>query len=189
MRSSTSTYQSINKDPSVQVFGPEHQRHVRGLVFGVTPTSVRTTTQSSILIRKLQGDFQRLEEKHEQLAELVRSQQMPPSSQQDTLVDSLLDFLSKSLIPAFRLPFRVTTRDLHPQCTFLKRRESEGFVRGNRARSRDKSNILAKAVRSCFGSGVTVDYLHHYDAARFAPPTQTFAPATATTPAPQGWGH
>ncbi|KAK9137616.1 hypothetical protein Sjap_008210 [Stephania japonica] len=80
MRSSTSTSQSINKDPIAQVFGPEHQGRVRGLGFGVTPTSVRATTQSSILIRKLQGDFQRLEEKHEQLAELVRSQQMPPSS-------------------------------------------------------------------------------------------------------------
>ncbi|KAK9116766.1 hypothetical protein Sjap_015713 [Stephania japonica] len=55
---------------------------VRGLGFGVTPTSVRATTQSSILVRKLQGDFQRLEEKHEQLAELVRSQQMPSSSRQ-----------------------------------------------------------------------------------------------------------
>ncbi|KAK9123761.1 hypothetical protein Sjap_013363 [Stephania japonica] len=82
MRSSTSTSQSINKDPIAQVFGPEHQGRVRGLGFGVTPTSVRATTQSSILVRKLQGDFQRLEEKHEQLAELVRSQQMPPSSRQ-----------------------------------------------------------------------------------------------------------
>ncbi|KAK9102722.1 hypothetical protein Sjap_019976 [Stephania japonica] len=82
MRSSTSTSQSINKDPIAQAFGPEHQGRVRGLGFGVTPTSVRATTQSSILVRKLQGDFQRLEEKHEQLAELVRSQQMPPSSRQ-----------------------------------------------------------------------------------------------------------
>ncbi|KAK9085452.1 hypothetical protein Sjap_025863 [Stephania japonica] len=69
-------------DPITQVFGPEHQGRVRGLGFGVTPTSVRAITQSSILVRKLQGDFQRLEEKHEQLAELVRSQQMPPYSQQ-----------------------------------------------------------------------------------------------------------
>ncbi|KAK9153683.1 hypothetical protein Sjap_001163 [Stephania japonica] len=82
MRSSTSTSQSINKDSIAQMFGPEHQGRVRGLGFGVTPTSVRATTQSSILVRKLQGDFQRLEEKHEQLAELVRSQQMPPSSRQ-----------------------------------------------------------------------------------------------------------
>ncbi|KAK9096467.1 hypothetical protein Sjap_021964 [Stephania japonica] len=82
MRSSTSTSQSINKDPIAQVFGPEHQGRVRGLGFGVTPTSVRTSTQSSILVRKLQGDFQRLEEKYEQLAELVRSQQMPMSSRQ-----------------------------------------------------------------------------------------------------------
>ncbi|KAK9096324.1 hypothetical protein Sjap_021821 [Stephania japonica] len=55
---------------------------VRGLGFEVTPTIVRATTQSSILVRKLQGDFQRLEEKHEQLAELVGSYQMPPSSWQ-----------------------------------------------------------------------------------------------------------
>ncbi|KAK9155360.1 hypothetical protein Sjap_002840 [Stephania japonica] len=82
MRSSTSTSQSINKDPIAQVFGPKHQGRVRGLGFRVTPTSVRETTQSSILVRKLQGDFQRLEEKHKQLAELVRSQQMPLSSRQ-----------------------------------------------------------------------------------------------------------
>ncbi|KAK9155425.1 hypothetical protein Sjap_002905 [Stephania japonica] len=73
MRSSTSTSQSIKKDSIAQVFEPEHQGRVRGLGFRVTPTSVRATTQSSILVRKLQGDFQILEEKHEQLAELVRS--------------------------------------------------------------------------------------------------------------------
>ncbi|KAK9085260.1 hypothetical protein Sjap_025671 [Stephania japonica] len=82
MRSSTSTSQSINKDPIAQVFGPEHQRRVKGLGFGVTSNSDRATTQSSILVRKLQGDFQILEEKYEQLAEHVRSQQMPPSSRQ-----------------------------------------------------------------------------------------------------------
>ncbi|KAK9109770.1 hypothetical protein Sjap_017830 [Stephania japonica] len=47
---STSTSQSINKDPIAQVFGPEHQGRVRGLGFGVTPTSIRATTQSSILV-------------------------------------------------------------------------------------------------------------------------------------------
>ncbi|KAK9085259.1 hypothetical protein Sjap_025670 [Stephania japonica] len=82
MRSSTSTSQSINKDPIAQVFGPEHQRRVKGLGFGVTSNSDRATTQSSILVRKLQGDFQILEEKYKQLAEHVRSQQMPPSSRQ-----------------------------------------------------------------------------------------------------------
>ncbi|KAK9137788.1 hypothetical protein Sjap_008382 [Stephania japonica] len=55
---------------------------VRGLGFGVTPSNVRATTQSTILVRKLQADFRRLEEKHEQLAELIRSQQMPLSSRQ-----------------------------------------------------------------------------------------------------------
>ncbi|KAK9116152.1 hypothetical protein Sjap_015099 [Stephania japonica] len=55
MRSSTSTSQSINKDPIIQVFGPEHQGHVRGLGFGVTPTKVRAITQSSILVQKLQA--------------------------------------------------------------------------------------------------------------------------------------
>ncbi|KAK9094281.1 hypothetical protein Scep_025750 [Stephania cephalantha] len=82
VRSSATTSQSINNDPIVQVFGPEHQGHVRGLGFGVTPSNVDAITQSIILVRKLQVDFQRLEEKHEQLAGLVRSQQMPPSSRQ-----------------------------------------------------------------------------------------------------------
>ncbi|KAK9085398.1 hypothetical protein Sjap_025809 [Stephania japonica] len=81
-RSSASSSQSINKDPIAQVFGPEHQGRVRGLRFGVTPSNVRATTQSTILVRKLQADFRRLEEKHEQLAELIRSQQMPLSSRQ-----------------------------------------------------------------------------------------------------------
>ncbi|KAK9131326.1 hypothetical protein Sjap_011813 [Stephania japonica] len=81
-RSSASSSQSINKDPIAQVFGPEHQGRVRGLGFGVTPSNVRATTQSTILVRKLQADFRRLEEKHEQLAELIRSQQMPLSSRQ-----------------------------------------------------------------------------------------------------------
>ncbi|KAK9138216.1 hypothetical protein Sjap_008810 [Stephania japonica] len=81
-RSSASSSQLINKDPIVQVFGPEHQGRVSGLVFGVTLSNVRATTQSTILVRKLQADFRRLEEKHEQLAEFIRSQQMPPSSRQ-----------------------------------------------------------------------------------------------------------
>ncbi|KAK9117272.1 hypothetical protein Sjap_016219 [Stephania japonica] len=81
-RSSASSSQSINKDPIAQVFGPEHQGRVRGLGFGVTPSNVRATTQSTILVRKLQADFRRLEEKHEQLAKLIRSQQMTPSSRQ-----------------------------------------------------------------------------------------------------------
>ncbi|KAK9155243.1 hypothetical protein Sjap_002723 [Stephania japonica] len=80
-RSSASSSQSINKDPITQVFGPEHQG-VRGLGFGVTPSNVCATTQSTILVRNLQADFRRLEEKDEQLTELIRSQQMPPSSWQ-----------------------------------------------------------------------------------------------------------
>ncbi|KAK9155638.1 hypothetical protein Sjap_003118 [Stephania japonica] len=81
-RSSASSSQSINKDMIAQVFGPEHQGCVRGLGFEVTPSNVRATTQSTILVRKLQADFRRLEEKHELLAELIRSQQMPPFSRQ-----------------------------------------------------------------------------------------------------------
>ncbi|KAK9089117.1 hypothetical protein Scep_028199 [Stephania cephalantha] len=82
MRSSAMASQSIKDDPIAQVFGPEHQGCVRGLGFGVTPSNVGVITQSTILVRMLLGDFQRLEEKHEQLAELVHSQQIPPSSRQ-----------------------------------------------------------------------------------------------------------
>ncbi|KAK9105118.1 hypothetical protein Scep_021962 [Stephania cephalantha] len=82
MRSSATASQSINDNPIAQVFGPEHQGRVRGLGFGVTPSNVGVITQSTILVLKLLGDFQRLEGKHEQLAELIHSQQIPPSSRQ-----------------------------------------------------------------------------------------------------------
>ncbi|KAK9105228.1 hypothetical protein Scep_022072 [Stephania cephalantha] len=82
MRSSATASKSINDDLIAQVFGPEHEGRVRGLGFGVAPSNVGVITQNTILVRKLLGDFPRLEEKHEQLAEVVHSQQIPPSSRQ-----------------------------------------------------------------------------------------------------------
>ncbi|KAK9137151.1 hypothetical protein Sjap_007745 [Stephania japonica] len=76
---------------------PEWGR-VRGLGFRVTSSNVRATTQSTILFSKLQADFRRLEEKHEQLVELIRSQQMPPSSLQIFNL-KLSDFGLAKLVP------------------------------------------------------------------------------------------
>ncbi|KAK9102810.1 hypothetical protein Sjap_020064 [Stephania japonica] len=106
-------------DPIVQVFGPKHQGRVKGLGFGVTPTNVHATTQSSILVLKLQGDFQRLEEKHEQLVELVHSQQMPPSLRQVEIKRTIpkgyvqsKDFNTKNIFVA-GMPTTVTEDIIH----------------------------------------------------------------------------
>ncbi|KAK9151207.1 hypothetical protein Syun_009516 [Stephania yunnanensis] len=82
MRSSATTSQPIDNDLIAQVFSPEHQGCMRGLWFVVTPSNVSAITQITIFVHKLEGDFQKLEEKHEQLAELIRRQQMSPSSRQ-----------------------------------------------------------------------------------------------------------
>ncbi|KAK9092851.1 hypothetical protein Syun_027762 [Stephania yunnanensis] len=67
---SESTAQSINNDPISQVFGTEHQGRVRGLGFGVTPTSVGATTHNNPIIKELMG----LREKYEDLYSYVYNQ-------------------------------------------------------------------------------------------------------------------